>query len=245
MKSLLISSVPKSFSTPLYRILQNALELQPTPASRHGEVLSLLENGMEVLYGEGDARAIADHFLQWNQGYLLKDVLAPGVMKYLAKDFNILGLQRPAADVVYLRLYRQPFKWELMLLPPSLASGWQPTQFKTLDSRDANVVKSYLPYLVDGILWAQAQVRASASALVHYDKIVSKPESLWEALRALGYKPGEYQYITREFRRVRDDRLRVRRTREYKQIQQIVERRRLAVETAWRHTEGKEVIDGR
>ena len=214
MKSLMIASLPKSLSTPTYRNSARAVSLyQPLP--KHGEVFSLLDSALVKLYEYGDVKAVADHLRKYSENCIVKDVLAPQAVVQVADDFNVLVVQRPVADIVYLRLHRSPFPWEIRLVSDIEIQGTMP------------FLQAHRVELVDGVLRAQEMLRGAADQLCKYDDLVKDPEVLWGALEAMGYRAKRFNYADERWCNVAKARLSMRRSKEYKAIEALVEERRI------------------
>ena len=235
MKSVMVTSLPKSFSTPLYKIVRRSLPWYKTAnrVARHGEIFSLLPDALETLYGHQDVEAVVSHFRQYSLGHLAKDVLAPGVMKHLVNDFHLLFMRRPVEDLLYLRIHRQAFKWELGLLPRELLFDFVPPSYKAISSADKPLVETMKQELADGLLWAHLELSSVAHQVVDFDDVTSQPEALWASLDALGLRPNKVNYINTKFVKLREERLKMRTTSEYEDLALLVERRRPVVQEVW------------
>lgn len=193
-----------------------------------------MENAVGTLYEERDVGAVARHLLQYKENCILKDVLAPEAVAAVRDHFNILMVDRPAADIVYLRLLRSPFPWEMELLPPELRPE---VEFEpmAMNSQWLPVLRRMKTHLVDGVLWAQLLLREAAHEVCHYDELVSCPEVLWSALERMGYEPKRTDYSdSDQWAQTATTRFALRRTREHREIQDLVRSRRSIVEAAWR-----------
>jgi len=207
--------------------------------ARHGEVFSLMPDGLERLYGDGDALAVAQFFQQYSSGYLVKDVLAPGVMKHLVNDFHLLFMRRPVEDLLYLRLYRQAFKWELGVLPRDLLQDFIPVDYRAISSADKTLVQRMKQELADGLLWAQLELSSAAHQVVEFDDVTRQPEALWASLDALGLRPNKVNYINSRFVQLREEKLKVRSTKEYADLATLLDRRRPVVHSLWNSLQQK------
>lgn len=206
----------------------------PDKVIRHGEAFSLIPDALLRLYGDNEVRGLVQEFEQWSANHIIKDVLAVPLIPYLTDSFNVLHVLRPAADVIYLRLYRQHFSWELELLPPSLRGNMpSPSEYVAINNEGKLRVHQYKEQLVDSILWGQLVLEDCAHASVGFDALTSRPDALCEALTSLGYRPQFNNYLTPEFIKVREQRLSIRRTPEYKEIQSLVRKRYDVVREIW------------
>jgi len=221
MKSLMIVGLPKSATTVCYQVCARGLKDLRVDArvAKHGEVFSLMEDGTRAMYLERNELGVARHLLQWSEDYVVKDVLATAAIPLVADDFNILYLERPLADILYLRRARSQWCWELG------QEGFM--NYETLVGSAATVVQDNAEALVDAMIVARTKLRRSARAVITYDQFITDPNYLWKALEDLRYRVHKTQYQGKEFVKVKQKRLQVRKTKEWKDAQALVRSRML------------------
>jgi len=224
MKSLLIASLPKSSSTAAYANVAQATrhELRQI-VPRGGEVIGLLDGYIEKLHGERDEQALLDHFRQYKDDCVIKDVLATQLVPQLTSDFNVLCVHRNPADLLYLRLNRKAFPWEMMLLPEDERPDMSPFCMKVVQRSWIDIIVDYKEPLARGILLGQKLLQEHADEVVQFDQLVTRPQVLWDAIRNLGYKADAHDYASKaKWQSTVKSRWAVRDTAEWKQLDALM-----------------------
>ncbi len=229
MKSLLIASAPRSGSTMTFRFVRDALprldgKWPGTAAAFGGEVIShtILKD-----VNRTKERPVVTRFLnEHKQGRILKDAgrLVP-IARYLAKNpdaYNVLYIQRNPADCVH-RLLNKKWIWPIGFPRTREHQMAHERALRFVNTKDWEYRKlEIIPWLVDGVLAAQAIMSPLATETIYYEQLIKKPGTLFTRLESMGYEPNWFDYLTPEFKKARVQALAIRKTPLWEMIERCV-----------------------
>ena len=223
MKSLVVLGLPRSMSSLIHRKFGEIVEgiKVPDRAIWHdGDPWNHIHTEypkMKKVFANSKMYQYRKHekvMNDYKNGFLVKNVCQPKyAFEYFnkSKDFNVLVIQRPLADVVYA-LYARKWFWPINIL--GLDSDLE--EHQTLENLCEAVIKIQIEYLE----------KIENRYLLSYNNLLFDSTLLYRKLKSMGYSCKEESHIDSVFENKRKIILNIRKTPLYEKIEGIIEKLR-------------------
>lgn len=248
MQSLFVLGLPRTFSTQVYQLASNSLQLRQPSWVMDGEILNVdryrhyhglrFDESAKFTTPQREPELVAQlhDFLDQlavAEGFIYKVVTQPFVMAEWRglKRFRVLKLRREVADVAYAMLSRgwfapQNAARQLSRMPRVLALTRKLTPFDYSGKLHALFRSHFADSVVEGLVRAERALEVIPGVTIAYDDVVRNEAVLRDALQELYPQsaPKPLSFIDAAFVRHREAVERRRTTREYQQLQAKVAR---------------------